>query len=230
MLCSLEPPYALLVCNGSVPDSPRLRYLAGRARCIVCADGGANRARHLGLRADVVLGDFDSVDPDTLEHYHAAGARILRMAGQDDTDFEKGLAYLEQAGERRIAVAGITGGLLDHTFGNMSILLRHAVGPPAGSPGNGGTAGGVGIVIFDEHYRIDVVTGTTWFPCRRGGRVSVVPLPRAVGVRLAGLEYPLRRETLAFGEREGTCNRALRRSFTAGCRSGALLVFRELRW
>jgi thiamine pyrophosphokinase len=252
MLIRLEEPYALLLCNGAVPASPRVRELARRAHPLVCADGGAEHAQRLELAPNVLIGDFDSVTPATREHFGARGAELLHLPGQEDTDFEKGLQYLVNHGAQRIAVLGVTGGLLDHTLGNLSILLRYIdPGHPSSRAPNGdaGRAGAhvpqaqralsgvegraapaLDIILFDEHYRIDVVRGWRRFNCRSGSRVSIVPLTRAEGVTLAGLEYPLLGESLAFGEREGTCNRAIGSRFGVGCEEGVLLVFREIEW
>ncbi|MBR9978476.1 MAG: thiamine diphosphokinase [Bacteroidetes bacterium] len=205
---------ALLICNGEMTTGAVLRSLASQLDFIVCADGGANAAHAHGLRPDVIIGDFDSITNETRGHYLRAGVSFIHQAGQNDTDFEKALLLLREKGMRTVAICGVTGKLLDHTLGNFSILLRYVQD--------------FRLVLFDMHYRVDVITGQGSFPSMQGSRVSIVPLSSARGVQSSGLRYPLNGEQLAFGIAEGTCNEALGETFTISSESGVLLVFREL--
>jgi thiamine pyrophosphokinase len=209
----MDTPYALLICNGEQPQAATLRELAARASHIVCADGGANVARRTGIEPQLIIGDFDSITRETREYFAQRNVELRYESRQSDTDFEKALLYLFEAGHSSIAVAGVTGGLLDHTLGNFSILLRH-------SPR-------MRMVLFDPHYRIDVITQSAEFAAAPGDRVSIVPLGRCEGVRYDGLRYALEGGVLAAGVAEGTCNEALNERFTVHLASGVLLVFRR---
>ncbi len=209
----MDASYALLICNGEQPPSVALRELATRAAYIVCADGGANVARRLGLEPDIIIGDFDSMTRETRLHYEREGTRMEYLNRQTDTDFEKALLHLRERGTTTIALSGVTGGLLDHTLGNMSIILRYVRD--------------FRLVLFDPHYRIDVVTAASSFSCRKGDRVSIVPLAPSTGVRYDGLRYQFEGAVLSNGIAEGTCNEALGKEFTVHLDEGALLVFRR---
>ncbi len=209
----MDTAYALLICNGEQPQAATLRELAARASHIVCADGGANVARRVGIRPDLIVGDFDSMTRETREYYEKQDVELRYLSRQSDTDFEKALLYLGGAGHTSIAVAGVTGGLLDHTLGNFSIILRHI--------------GEFRMVLFDPHYRIDVITGSAEFVASPGDRVSLVPLARCSGVRYEGLRYQLEGGLLEAGVAEGTCNEAMGKQFTVHIDDGALLVFRR---
>ena len=60
---------------------------------LVCADGGAVKALQLGLVPKAVIGDFDSLDQDTLGQL--AKDSLFRVEEQDSTDFEKCLRRIE---------------------------------------------------------------------------------------------------------------------------------------
>ena len=206
--------FSLLICNGEMPGTAVLRHLAGQARSIVCADGGANAAREAEILPGTVIGDFDSISDETREDFTARGVEMLRLERQDDTDFEKALKLLVERGCERVVILGLTGKLLDHTLGNFSILLRYVHQ--------------LRVAMFDRDYRMDVLTSSGSFRAVKGDRVSVVPLPSAQDVHYEGLEYPLDGEDLSFGDLEGTCNTAMGERFEIRFRDGVLLLFRSL--
>jgi len=205
----------LLLCNGDYPSRAIAQELANRAQFVLCADGGANVARRLAVLPDLILGDFDSMSTDTKEFYRTSGTEMLYLERQNDTDFEKALLLLLEKGMCNVDLLGVTGGLLDHTFGNMSIILRYVRN--------------FDFVLYDPHYRVDIILNSTIFPSKRGDRVSVVPLRASTGVRYEGLRYTLHGETLEIGRLEGTCNEAVAEEFTVHVDDGVLLVFRPLR-
>lgn len=206
--------FSLLICNGEMPGTEVLRHLAGQARSIVCADGGANAARAAGVLPATVIGDFDSINEETREEFSRRGVEMLRLERQDDTDFEKALKLLVQRGCERVVILGLTGKLLDHTLGNFSILLRYVHQ--------------LHVAMFDSDYRMDVLTSSGSYRSASGDRISVVPLPAAQDVHYEGLEYPLDGEELSFGNLEGTCNTALGERFEIRFSRGVLLLFRSL--
>jgi thiamine pyrophosphokinase len=206
--------FSLLICNGAVPHQNLALFLAHCADHVVCADGGANQAYEYGVRPELIIGDLDSLRCDARVHFETLGVEIRRLRDQEDTDFEKALKYLRDAGVKNLAVLGLTGRLLDHTLGNLSILMRYV--------------NDFAFIIYDEHYRIDVLRSERDFSATPGGRVSLIPLLAAEDISTSGLAYPLQREALIFGEREGTCNTALSSSFRIELSKGTLLVFREL--
>ncbi len=210
----MKDSYALLLCNGEMPPGELLRDLAASAETVICADGGANGALRLGIIPATVIGDFDSIEDDTRRELAERGADFIHLERQDDTDFEKALLHLEAVGPRRVVMAGVTGGLLDHTLGNMSIILRHMRL--------------LRMVLYDTHYRIDVIDGDTRFSSIPGERVSIVPLRPSRGVRYEGLRYQYALPVMAMGVGEGTCNEAMETAFTVHVEDGALLVFRAL--
>jgi thiamine pyrophosphokinase len=206
--------FHLLICNGAMAPAQLVRKLAAHAAATVCADGGANAARACGVLPDLVLGDLDSITPETRAELEGWGVPVEHVPGQDDTDFEKALLRLGAMDARHIVVLGLTGGLLDHTLGNLSILLRHAHDAR--------------FVLFDPDYRIDLLTGPANLAATPGTRVSIVPLSPVHGLRYTGLRYQFAGSVLTAGAAEGTCNEAVERRIRIEFEDGVLLVFRAL--
>jgi thiamine pyrophosphokinase len=206
--------YDLLICNGDMPDKRFCQEIAKSAHMVLCADGGANKAYEHGISPASIVGDLDSITPAVLNYYRERDVEIIHLERQDDTDFEKALKLMLDRGTTTLVVLGLTGGLLDHTLGNLSILQRYI--------------NSLNITLFDPNYRIDIITRTTTFAASTGSRVSIVPLQSATGVAYEGLLYQLPRTTLSNGSNEGTCNEATADEFTVKMSSGVLMVFREL--
>jgi thiamine pyrophosphokinase len=180
---------------------------------VVAADSGIERALALGLRVDLAIGDFDSVDPEALAQVAAAGAVVQRHPeAKDATDLE--LALDAALGRRpdRIVVAGGHGGRLDHFLANALVLAAHAYDGPE-------------LVAQMGPARITVVRRETRLGGHPGDLVTLVPVHGpALGVETEGLLYPLRNEPLAAGSTRGVSNELVGTSATVRLREGVLLV------
>ena len=81
---------------------------------VIAADGGYDYLIRLGLRADVVLGDFDSVtSPDLWDD--AICEKLTYPPEKDDTDMMLAIKLGLSRGYREFAIYGGLGGRLDHT-------------------------------------------------------------------------------------------------------------------
>ena len=88
-------------------------------RFLICADAGLENARAYGLRPDLTLGDFDSLEggePDV------AGEKLTFPVEKDDTDTMLGVKEGLARGYRHFLLYGSLGGRLDHTIANISTL------------------------------------------------------------------------------------------------------------
>ena len=73
---------------------------------VIAADSGADHALGAGLSVSHLVGDFDSLHPDTLDRLAAGGTRIERHpVDKDATDLELALDAAEALGARRVARA-----------------------------------------------------------------------------------------------------------------------------
>ena len=86
---------------------------------IIAADGGYDALIKSGYAPDLLIGDLDSIASAIPE-----GVRVVRHPKEkDETDMF--LAYSEGArlGYTEFIMLGATGGRLDHTYANLSLLL-----------------------------------------------------------------------------------------------------------
>lgn len=85
---------------------------------IICADRGMIHAQNLGIKPDLIIGDFDSYTGDVPE-----GSEILRsIPEKDDTDTMLAVRTAISRGARKIRIYGALGGRFDHSFANIQTL------------------------------------------------------------------------------------------------------------
>lgn len=113
----------IVVVAGGDPVLPAERAWVPGDAVVIAADSGLDHAHALGLRADVAVGDFDSVSPRALERAEADGTRLERHpAAKDATDLELALDAAAAHGPERIVVLGGHGGRVDHLLANAALL------------------------------------------------------------------------------------------------------------
>ncbi len=200
----------VVVAAGAGPS--RLRGLPDGA-LVIAADGGLERCRELGLRASVVVGDFDSVAAETLAAAERDGAELLRHpARKDATDLELALDEAVARGAGRVVVVASAEGRLDHLLASLLLLGsdRYA---------------GVEVDALVGPARVHVVRGERGLDGTPGELVTLLALGGpAAGVTTDGLEYPLRGETLEPGSSRGVSNTLVGRRATVTIDRGALLA------
>lgn len=199
----------VLIAAGPMRGAPALKGLLLPDDYILCADGGADNARLLGVTPALVMGDFDSA------RRLPAGVPVRRFAPEkDDTDTMLALKYALGQGFRSFLLLGAWGGRADHAHANLCALLFLAEHGAAG-------------VIADGEDEIRVVkNGTLTLRRRPGYYVSVFPFDGpADGVSESGLLYGLQNARLRTAEPIGVSNEFKDETAAVTVKDGALLVF-----
>ncbi len=208
--------FALIICNGEMPKKKIIIHVMKQNPFIICADGGANAAKKLGIVPHVIIGDFDSMSDSVGEYYLQNGkTKFIHLRRQSDTDFEKALKLVLKKKFLRAIVFGATGKLTDHTLGNFSIMMRYAHR--------------LHLTLIDAHYMIEKINRQIEFQTSIGERISLIPFPSASGITTEGLKFKLQNDSLSLGIREGTCNEAVKKVVTISYEHGALLLFRDVK-
>jgi thiamine pyrophosphokinase len=197
----------LLLCNGEPPSRALLRRLAGAADIIVAADGGANAALRSGVRPDVIIGDLDSILPETRKKFH--DVRTVRVTRQDNTDLEKALDFISASGPAAVAVAGATGGRIDFTLGNLSVFWKYTRA--------------LGITFVGDGWRAIPAGRRRTVNAPRGTTVSLLPFGNCGGITLRGLRYPLTDAAMRPGD-IGVSNVVRTSPFSVTVRRGRMLI------
>jgi Thiamine pyrophosphokinase len=117
----------VLVGGACIADYERANGLLRPDDFFVFCDGGLSHLPHLKAVPDLIVGDFDSHSrPDT------GIETIVFPREKDDTDSVCAAKEAVRRGFVDFLLLGMTGGRLDHTLGNLSLLLwLHSLGNTA---------------------------------------------------------------------------------------------------
>ena len=93
------------------------KYLADDDFYVFC-DGGLEHREKLNVTPNLIVGDFDSAENPNLPI-----ETIVLPCEKDDTDSVYAVKEALSRGFSEFLLVGVAGGRLDHTIGNISILL-----------------------------------------------------------------------------------------------------------
>lgn len=209
--------HALIITGGSIDTAFAGQYVENHDwDMIISADSGMEFCREAGLLPDLLLGDFDSAKPETLQFFQErCPQRILTFpAEKDETDTELAILKAVEAKAEEITILGGTGSRLDHVLGNIQ-LLKMALDA------------GVKCMIVDAHNRIRMIDKALELKKSEqfGHYISLIPFtPQVRGLTLTGFAYEVHDFTLNSGKARGVSNEiAAKRAFIE-LKEGILLV------
>ena len=184
----------------------RLAVPMGDGDLVIAADGGLRHTRLLGIRPDLVLGDFDSLG------YVPEGA-VVHPVEKDDTDAMLAVRQGLDLGYRNFVIyGGMDGPRLDHTIANLQTLCflaqKGARGHLVGQCFNA-------TVIKDEKVE---------FSPDCGGIFSVFCLGNDAIVSITGAKYEADHVTLTAHFPLGVSNHFEGKPVTVTAHSGTVIV------
>jgi len=203
----------IIVASGTLVDTPGIRSLLNQADLIIAADGGAIHLKQMNFIPHVIIGDMDSILPDTKLFYEKNKTPIISYPArknQTDTDLCIDFALEKKATE--ITLLGVTGNRLDHTLANLFLLRRLA-------------DLGIKAKIVDANNEIYLVTDHLELTGEKGDPLSIIPVSDIItGLTLEGLEYPLENASIPMGSSLGISNCFKETRATISISAGVLLV------
>ena len=203
----------IILANGKVPQKSVVEYLKKKDySTLICADGGANSADKLKIIPDFIIGDFDSINKQTLNNFKAA-SKIIQIKRQNDTDVEKCLKFAIRKKISEAIMLGVTGNRLDHTFCNLGIVIKFY--------------NKIKLRIIAENSILTPYSGNVELKTYPGETISLYGFDKKTKIYSRGLKYPLKNISLSFGERESTSNIALKNSTKINITGGIIFIIRD---
>ncbi|WP_294821623.1 thiamine diphosphokinase [uncultured Flavobacterium sp.] len=186
---------ALIIANGAECSSELMGQLLEWSPFVVVLDSAIERVMQLGIKVDVLLGDFDNgFDPEKYREMQYP-LEIVYAPDQDKTDLEKALDFLSDRGFPAVNVLWATGRRADHTITNITNIVRYR--------------DRLRVVVLDDHSKVFLLQRKfeKWYPA--GTPLSLIPIGTVSGICSKNLKYELNNDELVIGYRTGSSNQAL---------------------
>lgn len=203
----------VLMANGELYEPAYIQSLLRPDDWIIVANGGTRHAWTLQRVPQLLVGDSDSL-PAPLQRWLASEAvpRHDHPRDKDATDLELAFEHAVSLAPPALLLLGVTGGRVDHTVANLSLLAR-------------AKAAGVQAEIVVGYEHLHLLYHQLTLQGSPGQTVSLLPLGGdAVGVTTRGLRWALHEATLPFGSTRGISNILAGAEAQISLRDGLLLV------
>ena len=165
--------------------------LCGEDYVIFC-DSGLKHLEQLQVAPSLIVGDFDSH-----ENPHLNVETIVLPCEKDDTDTVYAVKEAIKRGFEDFLLIGVVGARLDHTLGNVSILLY------LDSLGKKGS-------IIDDYSEMEIVSAEPVSICDRYAFFSLLNITGcAKGITITGAKYPLNGGEITCEYQYGVSNEVL---------------------
>ena len=186
---------ALIIANGEMCSNELLGQLLEWSPLVIVLDSAIKRVLELGIKVDVLLGDFDrGFDADYYKEKQYP-IEIIHTPNQDKTDLEKAFDYLIEKGHKAANVIWATGKRADHTITNLTNIVAYR--------------NQLKVVILDDYSKVFLLPNhfEKWYT--KDTILSLIPVGEVKGITTENLFYPLTNESLTIGYRTGSSNHVI---------------------
>ncbi len=204
---------ALIIANGEVCSSELLGQLLEWSPIVIVLDSAIERVLELGIKVDVLLGDFDRGLDINYYKEKQYPLEIVYAPNQDKTDLEKAFDYLIEKGHKAVNVIWATGKRADHTITNLTNIVAYR--------------NLLKIVILDDHSKVYLLPETfeKWYTANT--ILSLIPIGKVTGITTQNLFYSLKNEDLTIGYRTGSSNHVIEDGIVSISHSNGDLLLME---
>lgn len=159
---------------------------------VIFCDSGLKHLEGLQVTPNLIVGDFDSH-----ENPHLDAETIVLPCEKDDTDTVFAVKEAVKRGFDEVLLLGVVGARLDHTLGNVSILLY------LDSLGKKGC-------IIDDYSEMEIVSDQSVSICDQYSFFSLLNITGfAKGITITGAKYPLNGGEITCEYQYGISNEVL---------------------
>ena len=201
----------LIILNGKLSDNFKSykSVFKNEKFFVIACDGGFLNARRLGIKPDLLIGDFDSVKCLEVEN------KIQFPVEKDKSDAELAVDWGINNGFNEFEIWGALGGDIDHTLFNISLLLKIE---KVGRRGR----------IFHPPISMFLLKESGRIVGNKGDRISLYPFTDVVkNVKVRGFKYPLHGEDIVKGSTRTLSNELVEREGWVEFEDGIILVIRK---
>lgn len=182
----------VMIGGAGITKYDRIRSAIREEDFLIFCDSGLRHRQALGVKPQLIVGDFDSHE-NPLESVET----IVLPTEKDDTDTVFAMKTAWERGFRNYLLIGVAGERLDHTLGNLSMLLWLQA--------RGGIA-----TLMDDYSEMEIVSEK---PCLIDDSYSFFSLLNisgtARGITIRDAKYPLEDAEITCEYQYGISNEVL---------------------
>lgn len=200
----------VVVGGADIRDYDAIRERLCENDYVVFCDSGLRHLESLGVRPSLIVGDFDSH-----ENPHLAVETIVLPCEKDDTDTVFAVREALRRGFEDFLLVGVVGARLDHSLGNVSVLLY------LDSLGKKGC-------ILDDYSEMEIVSKEPVLVSDAYPFFSLLNISGcAGGITIADAKYPLTEAEITCEYQYGISNEVLPgKTARVSIRTGRLLLIK----
>lgn len=206
----------IVVANGSVEDYLFYKKYFDKENLVIGVDGGAFHLRKLGIKPDLLLGDFDSISKEDYDDNYKAGIEVFKYPTEKNaTDTEIAVDEAIKRGCKQIIVIGGIGSRLDHSLANIFLLKKIL-------------DNGIKGMIVNKNNEIYLINDKININFEKGYKLSLLPITDKVeGITTKGLYYELNNNSISLGSSRGISNEFISDNVEVSISKGLLLVIKS---
>lgn len=204
---------AIVVSGGTAPSKQLLLAYLKEDDFLIGVDKGCNCLYNYGLKPNLILGDFDSADKVVIKSFKETGIEVLEFNPEKDyTDSDLGYIKAKENGADEILFFGATGSRIDHSLGNVGILLK-------------ALRENIKLEIIDDHNRIFLIDNKATIKGNCGDVISFHALSDVVkNIAIKNAKYELKGYDMKLLEPRAICNEFLHKDIEISFDSGTIMV------
>ncbi len=183
----------VIVCGAEINNHDKIKEYISRDDFFIFCDSGLRHAEKLSVTPSLIVGDFDS-----WEKPMSGTETIVLPREKDDTDSVFGVKEGIRRGFEEFLIIGAVGARLDHTLGNISILLYLDSLSKKGK-------------IVDDHSEMEIVSKSTVFVEDTFPYFSLLNVSgTAKGITIKNAKYPLEKAEITPEYQYGISNEVIK--------------------
>lgn len=204
---------ALIVSGGNAPSEKLLKKYLSLCDFVIGADKGNECLIKYDIKPDLSLGDFDSIDKDVLSIIETCGSKLLKFPPEKDyTDTEIAVMEALKRGAEKIYLLGGTGTRVDHTLGNIGLILTTK-------------KKGAQLIMVDDNNEFYLAQSNMEIKGRYGNNISFHALSDTVrNFKIQGAKYNLDGYDMNLLDPRAICNEFVDTPIKISFDSGELLI------
>ncbi|MBQ2184968.1 MAG: thiamine diphosphokinase [Lachnospiraceae bacterium] len=200
---------AVIVGSAKINNYEKIKEYLKEDDFFVYCDGGLKHMEKLGVKPNLIVGDFDSH-----ENPHMDSETIVLPCEKDDTDTCHALKVCIERGFKDFLFIGCIGERMDHTMGNVSLLIMLK-------------EKGLSGIMLDDYSEISIVKDEECIDDSFSYFSLITLSDISEGITIKNAKYPLENASLKSGFQLGISNEVIKgKTATVSCKSGNLLLIK----